>query len=130
MSQRQSPSNRHSGTGVAGVESMERAEVRRLLVATGEEIFDESGNVIGYVAQPARFRLSKPDLARGGFLVVVRDEETAIYVGTEYDALPHPKTSQPYPAGHSEVAWRTENIDVAVDRVLHALASPESGERP
>lgn len=108
------------------VEKVERAEVRRLLLGTGEEIVDEDGQIVGYVSQPARFRLSKSYLARGGFLVVMRDEETALFVGTEYDALPHPKTSQPYPAGHSEVVWQTGDVNEAIDRVLEALGVSEA----
>ncbi len=97
---------------------MDVGEICRMLVATGEEILDDDGNVLGYVAQPARFKVNQPYLARGGFLVVSRDEETGEYVGTEYDALPHPKTGDPYPAGHSEGMWRTASLEEAVNRVL------------
>lgn len=97
---------------------MEVAEVRRLLLATGEEIADDQGTVLGYAAQPARFRLNAPHLARGGFLVVVRDEESGAYIATEFDALPHPKNGQPYPAGHSEVIWRVDTLEEAVSLVL------------
>lgn len=88
-------------------------EIRRLLVATGEEIRDDAGNLLGYVSQPARFKIDRTYLARGGYLVVTRDEDTGDYVGTEFDALPHPKTGKPYPAGHSEQAWRVRTIDEA-----------------
>ena len=92
-------------------------EIRRLLVATGEEIRDEEGNLLGYVSQPARFKLDRGYLARGGYLVVTRDEETGDFVGTEFDALPHPKTGKPYPAGHSELAWRVSTLEEACTRV-------------
>lgn len=104
---------------------MDAAEVRRMLEAAGEEITDENGNVLGYVAQPARFKLNQPYLARGGFLVVIRDEDTGAYIGTEYDALPHPKTRQPYPAGHSEVAWQTTSMAEAHERIMAYFANPE-----
>lgn len=97
-------------------------EIRRLLVATGEEIRDDQGNLLGYVSQPARFKLNQPYLARGGYLVVTRDEETGAFIGTEFDALPHPKTGRPYPAGHSEQAWRVSAIDEACARVLSYFA--------
>lgn len=97
---------------------MQESEIRRLLAATGEEIRDEAGTVLGYVSQPARFRLHLDRLARGGFLIVTRDEESGEYVGTEFDALPHPRTGEPYPAGHSEEAWRAITLVEAVDRVL------------
>lgn len=97
---------------------MDRAELLQMLRSTGEEIADEHGTVIGYVAQPLRLRLDRPYLARGGFLVVVRDEESGDYIGTEYDALPHPNTGQPYPSGHSEQAFRVSAIEEAVERVL------------
>jgi len=104
---------------------MDRAEITRLVVATGEEIRDDAGHVVGYVSQPARFKLDRSYLARGGFLVVVRDEESGEYIGTEYDALPHPKTRQPYPAGHSEQVWRTRDLDEAVSRVMESLTPAE-----
>lgn len=97
---------------------MDAADLRSLLQATGEEIRDEDGTVLGYVVQPARFKVNQPYLARGGFLVVHRDEETGEYVGTEFDALPHPKTRRPYPAGHSELAWRVPSLEAALDRVM------------
>ncbi len=97
---------------------MDRNDVRALLIATGEEITDNGGATIGYVAQPARFRIQRPYLARGGFLVVVRDEETGEYTGTEYDALPHPTTGSPYPAGHSALAWHVSTLEEAVERVM------------
>lgn len=93
-------------------------EVRRMLEATGEEIYDEEGRSLGYVAQPARFRLNLPHLALGGFLVVTRDEESREYIGTLFDALPHPKSRQPYPAGHSEQVWRVRSLDEALVRVM------------
>lgn len=99
------------------------AEIREQLLATGQEILDEQGRVLGYVAMPARFKLNRPYLARGGFLVVFRDEETGEYVATEFDALPHPKTRAPYPAGHSEQIWRTADLDEAVRRVVDCLLS-------
>lgn len=101
---------------------MTEDEIREKLLATGEEIRDDEGNVVGYVAQPARLKLDKPYLARGGFLVVVRDEESREYIGTEFDALPHPKTRQPYPAGHSEPVWRTSDLEEAIRRVKESLA--------
>ncbi|MFZ5814144.1 MAG: hypothetical protein ACOY93_02405 [Bacillota bacterium] len=100
---------------------MDVAEIRSKLVQTGEEILDDDGRVVGYIAMPARFKLNRVYLARGGFLVVVRDEETGEYIGTEFDALPHPKTRQPYPAGHSEQVWRTPHLEEAVRRVLASL---------
>lgn len=102
---------------------MEREVVRGILLAIGEEILDDSGTVIGYVAQPARFRLSRPYLARGGFLVVSRDEESGEIVGTEFDALPHPKSGIPYPAGHWAEAWRVHSLDEALERVMFLLPS-------
>lgn len=100
---------------------MDEAEVRRMLVATGEEIRDDSGAVVGYAAQPARFKLQLPNLARGGFLVVTREEESGEYVGVLFDALPHPKTREPYPAGHSEQVWRTASLDEAFQRTMAHL---------
>lgn len=96
----------------------EANEIRRMLAATGEEIRDEAGNLLGYAAQPARFKIDRPYLARGGFLVVQRDEETGEYTGTEFDALPHPKTREPYPAGHSVQVWRARSLDEAFDHVM------------
>lgn len=97
---------------------MELDHLRLMLKATGEEILDDDGHVIGYVAQPARIRVNQSYLARGGFLVVTRDEESGDYVGTEFDALPHPKSGEVYPAGHSDQAWRVPDLDRAVERVL------------
>lgn len=106
---------------------MNESDIRAQLIATGEEILDEQGQVVGYVSMPARFKLNRKYLALGGFLVVVRDEETGEYVATEFDALPHPKTRQPYPAGHSEQVWRTANLEEAVRRVHDCLLSqPEA----
>jgi hypothetical protein len=102
-------------------------EIRQLILATGEEIRDEEGRVVGYVAQPARLKVNRPYLARGGFLVVTRDEATGEYVGTEFDALPHPRTRVPYPAGHSEEAWRTPDSDEAV-RLTMAYLAPHALE--
>jgi len=104
---------------------METAEIRELLAATGQEICDAEGRVIGYAAQPARFKLNRPHLARGGFLVVARDECTGEYVGTEFDALPHPRSEKLYPAGHSEQVWRTPDFEEAVRRVQESLAQTE-----
>jgi tRNA 2-thiouridine synthesizing protein A len=92
---------------------MENEALRAQLLAAGEEVTDEHGAVIGYIAQPARFRIRKPYLAMGGFLVVTRDEESGQYIGTEYDALAHPKTREPYPAGHSELAWTAQTLEEA-----------------
>jgi len=103
---------------------MDRSEVRRRLVATGEEITDSEGTVIGYVAQAARFRLDKSHIAGGGFLAVVRDEESGDFVGTEFDALPHPKTGNPYPAGHSGHAWRVTTLVEAIERVMAYQITP------
>ncbi|MDF2630785.1 MAG: hypothetical protein K0R39_4616 [Symbiobacteriaceae bacterium] len=102
--------------------TIEPDEIRRFLLATGEEIRDDAGNLLGYVAQPARWKIDRAYLARGGYLVVHRDEETGEFVGTEFDALPHPKTGRPYPAGHSEEAWRTSAIEEACLRVLSYFA--------
>lgn len=101
-------------------------ELLLVIQGTGEELFDEAGQVIGYVAQPARFKLSRPSLARGGFLVVTRNELTGEYVGTLFDALPHPKTGRPYPAGHSEEVWRTQSLAEAV-RFTQAELVAEGG---
>lgn len=101
---------------------MNREEVRRALQATGEEIRDDDGNIVGYVEQPARFRVNRPYLARGGFLVVTRDEASGQFIGTEFDALPHPKTGQPYPAGHSEQAWSAATLAEALERVMAYLS--------
>lgn len=103
---------------------MDVNELTRLIQGTGEELFDESGQAIGYVAQPARFKLTRPALARGGFLVVTRNEITGEYVATLFDALPHPKTGRPYPAGHSEELWRTSDLAEAV-RLTHAELAAE-----
>lgn len=100
---------------------MNEAEIRQQLLATGEEIRDDQGQVVGYVAQPARFKLNRSYLALGGFLVVVRAEETGEYVASEFDALPHPKSREPYPAGHSDQVWRTTDLEEAVDRVQKSL---------
>ncbi len=110
------------GTGGVRVQT---AEIRELLAATGQEICDADGRVIGYAAQPARFKLNRPHLARGGFLVVVRDEATGEYIGTEFDALPHPRTAKLYPAGHSEQVWRTADFEEAVRLVQESLSQPE-----
>ena len=103
---------------------MQTDEIRALLRATGEEILDEDGQAVGYAAQPARFKLQQPHLARGGFLVVVRDEATGEFVGTVFDGLPHPRSQQLYPAGHSEQAWRTADIEEAVRLVQESLPQP------
>lgn len=105
---------------------MNEAEIRLHLLATGEEILDEEGHLVGYVAQPARFKLDRPYLARGGFLVVVRDEGTGDYVATEFDALPHPKSREPYPAGHSEQVWRTADLERAVQLVSQSLSPQQA----
>jgi len=97
---------------------MDREEVRRMLEAISEEIRDGQGKVLGYAAQPARFKIDRPYLARGGFLLVDRDEATGCFVATEFDSLPHPRTGQPYPAGHSERAWKAASIDEALTRVM------------
>ncbi|HEY3364744.1 MAG TPA: hypothetical protein VGK74_06830 [Symbiobacteriaceae bacterium] len=99
-------------------------EVRQAVLATGQEILDEVGNSLGYVAQPACFKISRPYLARGGFLVVTRDQESGAFRGIEFDALPHPKTKGLYPAGHSEQGWTAGSLQEAVSLVmayLHAL---------
>lgn len=101
---------------------MDRAEVRSMLQACSEEIQDHEGTVIGSVQQPARFKLNRPYLAMGGFLVVDCDEATGVYAGTEFDALPHPKSGQPYPAGHSERVWQVPTLDEAFIRVMAALS--------
>lgn len=101
---------------------MEESELLLLIRGTGEELYDETGQSIGYVAQPARFKLDRPSLARGGFLVVTRNELTGEYMGTLFDALPHPKTGRPYPAGHSEEVWRTSSLTEAVRLTLVELA--------
>jgi hypothetical protein len=100
---------------------MDMTEMCRIIAATGEEIRDDAGTVLGYVAQPARFKVTRPNLARGGFLVVTRDEGTGEYIGTEFDALSHPRTRQPYPAGHSEQAWRTCDLEEAARLTLAYL---------
>lgn len=97
-------------------------EVRQLLIATGEEITGDDGQVIGYVAQPARFKVSRPYLARGGFLVVTREEEGGRFVGVEFDALPHPKSGEPYPAGHSESVFSAATLEEALQLVMAYLA--------
>ncbi|MGE5674123.1 MAG: hypothetical protein ACM3XM_09560 [Mycobacterium leprae] len=99
--------------------------MRELLLATGQEILDDTGTVIGYVAQPAHFKASRGYLARGGYLVVTRDEATGHYTGTEFDALPHPKTGKPYPAGHSGQVWTAPTLEKAVALVMAYLQ--ESG---
>jgi hypothetical protein len=106
---------------------MERTELVALLRATGEEILDDQGRMLGYVSQPARFRLERPSLAMGGFLVVTRKEETGEYVGTIFDALPHPKTGRSYPAGHSEELWHTLSLEEAARLVELELSSPVKG---
>ncbi len=98
---------------------MKTDHLHLLLKATGEEILDDDGTVIGYVAQPARIKVNQSYLGRGGFLVVTRDEESGDYIGTEFDALPNPKTGDVYPAGHSAEAWRVSHLDLAVERVSH-----------
>lgn len=101
---------------------MDDTEIRSQLIATGEEVLDDDGRPVGYISRPARFKLDRPYLARGGFLVVERSEETGVYVGTEYDALPHPRTKEPYPAGHSEQVWRTDDLEEAVQLVRRSLS--------
>lgn len=106
---------------------MDEGAIRHLLTATREEVLDDDGQPIGCITRPARFKLDHADLARGGFLVVERDEETGEYVGTVYDALPHPRTKEPYPAGYSEQAWRTADLEEAVRRVRQSLGTaPET----
>jgi len=97
---------------------METDHLRLILMATGEEILDDDGTVIGYVAQPARIRVNQPYLSRGGFVVVTRDEQTGQFIGTEFDALRNPKTGEDYPAGHSELAWQVPDLEHALERVL------------
>lgn len=104
---------------------MEENELLPLIRGTGEELYDEAGQILGYVAQPARFKLDRPALARGGFLVVTRHELTGEYVGTVFDALPHPKTGRPYPAGHSEELWRTPSLTEAIRLTQAELAQSE-----
>ncbi|HYF95591.1 MAG TPA: hypothetical protein VD969_25540 [Symbiobacteriaceae bacterium] len=96
----------------------ENGEIRRLLAATWEEIHDGAGNTLGCAAQPARFKVERPYLARGGFLVVEYDEASGEYIGTEFDALLHPKTREPYPAGHSERVWRARTLEDAYQLVI------------
>lgn len=105
---------------------MDPNEVRCLVMATGEEITDDEGRVIGYVSQPARFKIDRSYLARGGFLVVTRDDDTGEYIGTEFDALEKSKTREPYPAGHSEQAWRTASLDEACRLVLAYFKQPQT----
>jgi hypothetical protein len=107
---------------------MTEDELLELIRGTGEELHDDAGKVIGYVAQPARFKLDRPGLARGGFLVVTRNELTGEYVGTIFDALPHPKNGRPYPAGHSEEIWRTASLTEAV-RLTQAELAQSQGVR-
>jgi hypothetical protein len=94
-----------------------KAEIHAKLLAAGEEITDEGGQVIGYVSQPARFKVDQPYLGLGGFLVVERDEATGDFIGTEFDALQHPKSRLPYPAGHSEQVFRVNTFDKAYSLV-------------
>jgi hypothetical protein len=104
--------------------AMDPFEIRRMLAATGEEITDGDGHVIGYVAQPARFKTTKAYLALGGFLVVSREEETGEYIASEFDALPHPKTGVPYPAGHSAEVWRVCSLEEAFRGIMAYFANP------
>jgi hypothetical protein len=101
------------------------AEIHAKLLAAGEEITDEGGQVIGYVSQPARFKVEQPYLGLGGFLVVERDEATGDYIGTEFDALKHPKSGLPYPAGHSEQVFRVSTFEMAYSLVAaYFLSTP------
>ena len=108
---------------------MEAAAVRELLLAAGEEICGEDGSVIGYVHAPARFKLEKPYLGGGGFLVVEKDEGTGDWVASEYDALWDKKRRRYYPAGYCDPGvWRSADLDAAVGLVLRSLApAVESG---
>lgn len=104
---------------------MNEQEIRAMLQATGEEITDPDGSVIGYVSQPARFRVNRPYLARGGFLVVHRDQESGHYIGTEFDALPHPTTGEGYPAGYSQLVFKAVSLAEALRRVMAYLADAD-----
>lgn len=101
---------------------MTEDEVRRYVSQAGEEITDDEGNVIGYVSAPARFKVNRPYLAAGGFLVVERDEETGRFIGIEFDALWDPKRQRYYPAGYSERAFAAPDLETAVQAVLDYLA--------
>lgn len=104
---------------------MDADEVRELLLAAGEEIRDEAGNAIGYVHAPARFKLDKPYLGSGGFLIVERDEESGEWVASEYDALWDQKRRRYYPSGYCDPGvWRTASLEEAVRLVLAHLARP------
>lgn len=108
---------------------MTAEEVRALLRQAGEEITDDQGRVIGYVRVPARFKVNRPYLAGGGFLIVERDEETGAYVGIEFDALWDKKRRRYYPAGYSERVFTAPDLESAVQAVLAYLAEdPPAGD--
>lgn len=100
---------------------MTEDEVRALVRQAGEEITDDSGQVIGYVTRPVRFKVDRPYLAGGGFLVVERDEDTGQYVGLEFDALWDKKSRRYYPAGYSQRVFTASTLDEAVHRTLGYL---------
>lgn len=97
-------------------------EVAARLRSVAEEIEDDEGRVIGYVANPARFKLAKPYLGGGGFLEVILDEASGDFVANEWDALWDPKAERHYPAGHCfPTVWRAVSLEEAVQRILDHL---------
>lgn len=101
---------------------MDAAEVRRQLQGVAEEITDADGQVIGHVHASARFKLERPYLGGGGFLVVEWDEERSEYVASEWDALWDRKGRRFYPSGYCDPGvWRTPDLEEAVRLVMAHL---------
>lgn len=98
---------------------MDKETIRTMLIQAGEEVYDDDGKLVGIVYRPAKFKVNQKYLGLGGFLIVERNEETSHYHGNEWDALPHPKSGNPYPAGHSlESAWVAPTLEEAFLEVL------------
>lgn len=107
---------------------MDKETVRTMLEAAGQEIYDDDGNLIGMVYSPAKFKVNQSYLGLGGFLIVSRSEETGRYHAAEYDALPHPKTGNPYPGGHAlPDAWVVDTLEEALAQVLTYFPHLEQG---
>lgn len=104
---------------------MDSAEVRSLLAATLEEITDETGNVVGVVRAPARFRAGRSYLSNGGFLVVERDEVDNEFVGVEYDAFYDKKSQRHYPSGFSARVFKVRTLEEATALAEAYLSAPE-----
>lgn len=98
---------------------MDPEAVRAALAGVVQEVSDDDGQVIGRVCTRARFKIERPYLSRGGFLIVDFDEQTGEYVASEWDALRDEKSGRLYPAGLCVGAtWRAGSLEQATKAVL------------